>query len=376
VLLSAIDGMRAEDRGGWTGSARRTRAEELGAAVQVLTGAWIEAIADADRDKSWAAAGFTSTSSWLAHRCLVTQAEAQRRSAASKLLREEERTAKAFAAGDLPVGSLDTLARVRSTRAARYHEDEEELLDLATQETPAAFTAHARQWVQTVDDRYTPEELDGGGSWLHASRTFGGCVAIDALLDPDDGIEFLKTLDAAMRPPASDDTRPARERRAEAFMGIVRGEARPTVAIDAIVDINTLNGEPVSLADARCEIVGIGPIAPSIMRRLACDCAAGRVLTHGSSLPLDVGRRTRLISTALLRALTVRDRGCRYRGCHRPASWCDAHHIVAWHKGGATDLDNLVLLCRAHHTYSHRNEHEMHVERHLDGTIEVFALPP
>lgn len=29
--------------------------------------------------------------------------------------------------------------------------------------------------------------------------------------------------------------------------------------------------------------------------------------------------------------------------------WCERHHVVAWQEGGATDLDNLTLLCRYHH---------------------------
>jgi hypothetical protein len=30
-----------------------------------------------------------------------------------------------------------------------------------------------------------------------------------------------------------------------------------------------------------------------------------------------------------------------------------AHHLVHWADGGPTDLDNLVLLCHAHHTLLH-----------------------
>ncbi|HIW67789.1 MAG TPA: HNH endonuclease, partial [Candidatus Dietzia merdigallinarum] len=29
---------------------------------------------------------------------------------------------------------------------------------------------------------------------------------------------------------------------------------------------------------------------------------------------------------------------------------CDAHHLIAWLLGGATDLENLTLLCRRHHS--------------------------
>ncbi|NOX22775.1 MAG: HNH endonuclease, partial [Actinobacteria bacterium] len=37
-----------------------------------------------------------------------------------------------------------------------------------------------------------------------------------------------------------------------------------------------------------------------------------------------------------------------------PVSWCDAHHLIHWAKGGETNLHNLVLLCRTHHTRIHK----------------------
>jgi hypothetical protein len=68
-------------------------------------------------------------------------------------------------------------------------------------------------------------------------------------------------------------------------------------------------------------------------------------------LPLDVGRRYRTETPAIRRALTARDRGCRFPGCALPATWCTAHHIRPWKRRGATRLPNLVLLCFAHHHY-------------------------
>jgi HNH endonuclease len=52
--------------------------------------------------------------------------------------------------------------------------------------------------------------------------------------------------------------------------------------------------------------------------------------------------------------LAVRDRSCRFPGCDRPPTWCDAHHIKHWLHLGRTDLENLILLCRRHHTLVHQ----------------------
>jgi hypothetical protein len=88
-------------------------------------------------------------------------------------------------------------------------------------------------------------------------------------------------------------------------------------------------------------------------RRWACDANVTRVITDGSSQPLDVGRKTKVVPPALRRAVAVRDGGCAFPGCHRPSSWCDAHHIRHWADGGTTSIDNLVLLCRRHHRLVH-----------------------
>jgi hypothetical protein len=79
-----------------------------------------------------------------------------------------------------------------------------------------------------------------------------------------------------------------------------------------------------------------------------------RVVMAGASEPLDVGRRTPVVPPAMRRAVIVRDRVCRFPGCDRPHTWCDAHHVVHWADGGPTAVPNLVLLCRRHHRMVHR----------------------
>ena len=76
--------------------------------------------------------------------------------------------------------------------------------------------------------------------------------------------------------------------------------------------------------------------------------------------PPQVGRATRVVSAAQRTALAVRDGGYRYPGCDRPLAWCEAHHRRHWLHGGATDLGNLVLLCRAHHRAVHEGHQRLH----------------
>ena len=137
-------------------------------------------------------------------------------------------------------------------------------------------------------------------------------------------------------------------------------------------------------------------VSAETSRRMACDASTvvmrhdvdGRVLDPFDRRRVDperrrgvdVGRKTRVISPALRRALTARQRHCRFPGCS--ARHCDAHHVRHWADGGATKLDNLVLLCRHHHRAVH--EGGFTVRLGTDGTVAFFqpdgqllpAVPP
>ena len=93
-------------------------------------------------------------------------------------------------------------------------------------------------------------------------------------------------------------------------------------------------------------------LATETLRRLACDSAIVRILETGDGEPLDIGRKTRVIPPSMRRALKRRDRGCRFPNCTN-TRFVDGHHITHWADGGATRLDNLVLLCRHHHRLLH-----------------------
>jgi hypothetical protein len=163
-----------------------------------------------------------------------------------------------------------------------------------------------------------------------------------------------------------------------------------------IVDLESLTGSPGGLGG---DAGWAAPLSPEACRRLACDAAVTRVIVSRQPLaagdhcqpgdpndptasgyepasgrerlpqallaklppvlggapsrPLDVGRATRVVSVAQRSALAVRDGGCVFPGCSRPLAWCEAHHVWHWLDGGPTDLDNLTLVCRAHHRAIH-----------------------
>jgi hypothetical protein len=96
-------------------------------------------------------------------------------------------------------------------------------------------------------------------------------------------------------------------------------------------------------------------LTPEQARRIACDAGIIPVVLDGDGQPLDVGRTKRLVTAALHRALVIRDRGCAFPGCDRPARWCQVHHIHHWVDGGDTSLANTTLLCGHHHGAVHHD---------------------
>ncbi|MYG79152.1 MAG: DUF222 domain-containing protein, partial [Acidimicrobiaceae bacterium] len=125
----------------------------------------------------------------------------------------------------------------------------------------------------------------------------------------------------------------------------------PKAQLCVVMDVPYLatNGER-----GRCEIPGVGAIARSELERLGCDPDIYGILFDQQGLPLYHGRKTRRVSPQQWRVLVARDKGCVICGAH--PNWCQAHHVRYWRLGGPTDIDNLVLLCHAHHRWVHDNE--------------------
>lgn len=99
------------------------------------------------------------------------------------------------------------------------------------------------------------------------------------------------------------------------------------------------------------------PITAAEARLLACDARIIPAVLGSRSEILDLGHETRTASKAQRRALLLRDRGCIFPSCTRPANWTQAHHGKEWAADdGPTDLDNLVLLCTTYHRLIHASE--------------------
>jgi hypothetical protein len=112
-----------------------------------------------------------------------------------------------------------------------------------------------------------------------------------------------------------------------------------------------------------------GPhVSAETSRRLACD-ASKVVMTHGlDGSVLDLGRKTRVVSAALRRALEYRDKTCRFPGCN--LKYFQPHHIKHWAEGGETNLENLACLCWTHHRAVHEGGFRM--ERLPDDDFRFY----
>ena len=89
------------------------------------------------------------------------------------------------------------------------------------------------------------------------------------------------------------------------------------------------------------------------------------------SLPLDIGYSDS-IPASIRRAVLLRDRGCAWPRCGRPAAWCDVHHLQHKKDGGKTAVTDCVLLCQFHHDVCiHRRGWRLVL--HPDGTTTAYG---
>ncbi|PWF27563.1 HNH endonuclease signature motif containing protein [Ancrocorticia populi] len=127
------------------------------------------------------------------------------------------------------------------------------------------------------------------------------------------------------------------------------------------IDISMLDGfAPARLSDG-------SPLAPTQLAQMLCDSDLARIVMTAYGEPIDVSRNQRLYGARQTKAVIARDMHCRFPGCSRGPELGQVHHAQEWEKGGATVIDNAVLLCFAHHRYVHAKQ--ITIAHHAGGFL-------
>ncbi|HEV7828709.1 MAG TPA: DUF222 domain-containing protein [Pseudonocardiaceae bacterium] len=85
-------------------------------------------------------------------------------------------------------------------------------------------------------------------------------------------------------------------------------------------DVLTINPPVLQGRIGTAQLALGSPINADITRRLARDASVIPIVLGSRGEPLDVGRASRTVPTAIRRAAILRDAGCTYPGCSVPAS--------------------------------------------------------
>jgi hypothetical protein len=358
-LRSALAELRQDDVRFMSSADLEADLEDLHRALASLEAERLRRLAEFDRRNAFARNGYSSSTAWLMHRCGLDGAGGRSLVRAARSLDKMPLVRRAFVAGDLSLVKVRSLVAARERHPDAFAAAEATLLDAALALAMPQLRRALAYWRQAIDG---PGVLADANN-LHdrrrvfVSRTFSGMLRLDCDFDPAGGEIVATALESATTDPTTGGMSAA-QRRADALVDICRawldsgaapvsGGERPHVTV--LADLAALQRD----AGTTCESDQMGVLHPETMRRIICDSGVSRVVTRGDSEPLDIGRRTRTVPPSLRRAVVVRDRGCRFPGCDRPHQWCDAHHVRHWVQGGATALDNLILLCRHHHRLVH-----------------------
>ena len=334
-----------------------------------------------DKGGGYAATAALTAKAWLRWKCNFSPSAAADRVAVSRELERLPQATEAFADGDFSYAHAAMIARTAEKLGGKMESNAETILVAAAKELDLArLHVVAIKLRHFMDPDSVREEANESHErrFLSLSQTLDGVFYLNGRLDAEGGATLQTALNALSGPPTPDDKRTPRQRRADSLVELAHqkldsgtlpevGGQRPHLAVT--VSMATLANQPGSPA---ADLEWAQPIPAETARRLACDAAVTPIFLGSESNQPRADQTTRLISGSQRKALVVRDKGCRFPGCDRPADWTDAHHIKHWADGGETVMDNLVLLCRRHH----RMVHEEGWQLVITEVGEIVAIHP
>ncbi|MGH2657188.1 MAG: DUF222 domain-containing protein [Actinomycetota bacterium] len=319
--------------------------DRAAAAMAAASAEALSAVAEVDRRGLYRRDGATSASSWLAGRYGLAWGTAREWVRVANALEALPSIARAYEGGRLSWDQVRPLTRFATP------ETDQRWAERAPELRPARLWREARRH-ERVRAREAEEarrrrylRLD----WDHERSV----LWLEGMLPAEEGTALQAAIGrrAEQVPPDPQAAHPGGARLADALVDLATGGPEPaTVVVHAEAEV--LAGQELEGGPWLSETEGGQRLPTEAVRRLACDSRIEWVLESGGR-PVGIGRRGRAVPGQLLRVLRHRDGAvCRFPGCERKR-WLNAHHLVHWADGGGTSLDNLVLLCHAHHRLIH-----------------------
>lgn len=245
--------------------------------------------------------------------------------------------ARAYVAVLDPDGVLPSAERQRALRSLRLRQQPDGMWHLQMLCPPEAGSA-----LKALLDAYTSPRVRvafrDSGTWADVGS--------------DDGTTEALSAPADLRTDEPVDDRTPEQKRHDVLVALVQAHASsggapvaggepPTLVLTGTIDAYAAYLHGVEHADRTLTIEHTGELVPiETVDRLLCDALVQKVVLDERGHPLALGRADRLFSRAQKAALAKRDQGCITPGCGMPVAWTEAHHVVWWEQGGATDIDN------------------------------------
>ncbi len=302
-----------------------------------------------DERAGWLRWGFDNCADWLHWRCDLSMNASREKVRVAHALKTLPRIAAAFSKGQLSYSKVRALTRV----ADKSREDD--LLAFAYRATAGQVEERCREI------RFATKASVIDANRAHANRSLTvrrddlrGTMVFTLEVTVEDGQLIDKALDRArddeaIRPELANESWSARQ--ADAIVDVAKSYLSGNKATSSAPSENyqvVIHVDRAALVDGE----GRSGLPVESVRRLCCDADTVTIVEDENGEPLNIGRKSRTIPTAIKRALWARDKGCRFPGCHRKR-FVDGHHIEHWTNGGETSLGNLILLCSMHHRHVH-----------------------